>query len=293
MKIGEKSAYLFILPAVIGMSFAILAISTYNIYISLTNWGPGHDPHYEFVGLQNYAEIVKGGYTRYFLGVFSWNLLFAALSVGIAFSIGLVLAIILNNPKLKGRAIYRTLLIIPWALPSTITIMAWRGLLGTSWSLYLKEGFQSVWGARMIILLVNVWTAFPFMMCACLGGLQSIPPSVYEAAAIDGASKIRKFWKITLPLLKSVIVPILIFTFAFHFNNFTVVWMLSEGGPPTGVTNAPGGSDIMITYFYRLAFGEGHFYAIAAAFSVILFFILAGLTFINLKITGATKEVVR
>ncbi|MEM1874418.1 MAG: hypothetical protein QXP51_02335, partial [Candidatus Hadarchaeales archaeon] len=74
---------------------------------------------------------------------------------------------------------------------------------------------------------------------------------------------------------------------------FTVVWMLSEGGPPTGVTNAPGGSDIMITYFYRLAFGEGHFYAIAAAFSVILFFILAGLTFINLKITGATKEVVR
>jgi len=292
MKIGERSAYLFILPALIGMGFAILAISGYNIYISMTNWGPGHDPIYDFVGLQNYAEIVRGGYTSYFLSVFGWNVLFAALSVGCAFMIGLLLAVILNNPKLRGKAVYRTLLIIPWALPSTITIMAWRGLLGTSWSLYLRQGFQSVWGARGIILLVNVWTAFPFMMCACLGGLQSIPPSVYEAAAIDGASRIRRFWRITLPLLRPVIIPILIFTFAFHFNNFTVVWMLSEGGPPTGV-NAPGGSDIMITYFYRLAFGEGHFYAVAAAFSVILFFILAALTFLNLKITGATKEVYR
>jgi len=90
-----------------------------------------------------------------------------------------------------------------------------------------------------------------------------------------------------------VIVPILIFTFAFHFNNFTVVWMLSEGGPPTGVANAPGGSDIMITYFYRLAFGEGHYYAIAAAFSIILFFVLAGLTFVNMKMSGAMREVER
>ncbi|MEM2619303.1 MAG: ABC transporter permease subunit, partial [Candidatus Hadarchaeales archaeon] len=186
-----------------------------------------------------------------------------------------------------------TLLIIPWALPATMTILAWRGIVGTSWALFLRGGFESVLWTRLLVVLVNVWTAFPFMMCSCLGSLQSIPPSMYEAAAIDGAGWWRRFRHVTLPLLKAPIIPVLIFTFAFHFNNFTAIMLLSEGGPPGGVANAPGGSDIMITYFYRLAFGEGHFYALAAAFSMILFFILVFLSLLNMKLTGAFEEVRR
>jgi arabinogalactan oligomer/maltooligosaccharide transport system permease protein len=287
----KRSAYLFILPAVLGIAFAILAINAYNVYISFTNWGPGHDPEFDFVGVKNYAEIFHGGYTSYFIGVFTWNTIFAVLTVVLAFLIGLSLANLLNNPRLRGRGIYRTLLIIPWALPATITLLAWRGIIGTSWAL-IPGGFESIESARFLVILVNVWTAFPFMMCASLGALQGIPTSVYEAAAIDGASRWRRFRKITLPLLGSAMLPIIIFTFAFHFNNFTVVWMLSQGGPTVAV-GAPGGTDIMISYFYRLAFGEGYYYAIAAAFSVILFVVLAGLTFLNLKFAGTFKEVER
>lgn len=286
-------AYIFILPALVGIAFAILAVNAYNVYISFTNWGPGHDPHFEFVGLQQYGDIFKGGFASYFFSVFLWTLLFAGLSVGIAFSFGLFLAILLNNPRLKSRNLYRVLLILPWAIPTTMSLLAWRGIVGTSWSL-IPGGFGDVWSARLIVVLVNVWTAFPFMMCASLGALQSIPPDVYEAAAIDGASRWKKFRNITLPLLRSAMVPVLISTFAFHFNNFTAIQMVSEGEPVLGADPImPRGSDILITYSYRLAFGGGKYYALAAAFSVILFLILVALTFANFKITGAFKEVAR
>lgn len=176
-----------------------------------------------------------------------------------------------------------------------MTILAWRGILGTSTDTALTGALTTPLSAKLSVLLVNIWTAFPFMMCAALGSLQSIPPAVYEAAAIDGASRWRRFRHITLPLLRSAMLPVIIFTFAFHFNNFTAVMMLSEGGPATAVDpSVPGGSDIMITYAYKLAFWGGNFnYSMAAAFSVIIFMILAVLTFLNFKITGVLKEAVR
>jgi arabinogalactan oligomer/maltooligosaccharide transport system permease protein len=294
---GNKVAYAFLFPALLGITFAILAVSTYNIYVSFTNWGPGHHPDFEFVGFEQYGKIFHGGYTSYFIDVFTWNLLFAALSVVLAFFVGLGFANLLNNPRLRGRSIYRTLLIIPWAIPAALAFVAWRGLVGSQYAMWLSGAFQeSVWWTRLIVVVVNVWTAFPFMMCASLGSLQSIPPSVYEAAAIDGASRWRRFRKITLPLLRSAMLPILIFTFAFHFNNFTAIQVFTEGGPhmyEPQPMDAPLGADILSTYFWRISFDTGYYYGLAAAFSVILFIVLIGLTFFGLRFTRAFEEVTR
>ncbi|MDI6883873.1 MAG: sugar ABC transporter permease [Hadesarchaea archaeon] len=294
IRIKGAGAYGFILPALLGMGFAIIAVNVFTIYISTTNWGPGHPilENADFVGARNYEEIFHGDFTPHFLGVFSWTLLFALSTLVIAFFLGLFLASILNNPRLRFRNLYRVLLIIPWALPATITILAWRGLLAP-YGLFGGAWLTDPNLARISVLVVNIWTAFPFMMCVALGALQSIPPSVYEAAAIDGASRWRRFRRITLPLLRSAMLPVLIFTFAFHFNNFTAVYMLTGGGPvPPGVVSptVPGSSDLLITYSYNLAFGRGSFYAMAAAFSVVIFIIIAVLTFINFKLTRTFEE---
>jgi maltose/maltodextrin transport system permease protein len=216
---------------------------------------------------------------------------------------------VLNDRKLRGTKIYRTLLIIPWAIPAFISVLVWRnGMFNETYGILNRFLFQGLLGfeepirwlsdpfwAKVSVLTVNTWLGFPYMMTVSLGALQSIPGELYEAASIDGARRWQKFWKITFPLLMVSVAPLLVGTFAFNFNNFVGIYLLTEGGPAIpGSTTPAGATDILISYTYKLAFyGRGQDFGFASAISIIIFGLVAGFSWLNFKLSGAFEEVRR
>jgi arabinogalactan oligomer / maltooligosaccharide transport system permease protein len=213
---------------------------------------------------------------------------------------------LLNNPDLRFRNLYRTLIILPWALPSIITIQVWRGFLNENFGiinrvLMLLDITQTPinWlgdplSAKGAILLVNLWLGLPFMMTAVLGALSAIPRELYEASRIDGASPWQGFWGVTAPLLRTALVPITLTGFAFNFNNFNLIFLLTEGGPPVdGGTATARATDILISWAYNEAFrSQGGFaYGLGSAISILIFVITVAVSLVNFRVTGALKEV--
>lgn len=261
-------------------------------------------------GVKNFTRIfsdptISGPFAK----IFVWNFTWAALSVLFTFTLGLILALVLNNPNLRGRTIYRSLLIIPWAIPAFISVLIWKnGFFNETYGIINKfivtnllgrepiRWFNDPFWAKVAVLTVNTWLGFPYMMVVSLGALQSIPEDYYEAAAIDGATKWQRFWKITFPLLMTTIAPLLVGSFAFNFNNFVNIYLLTGGGPAMPNTTTPAGStDILISYTYKLAFegGRGQDFGFASAISILIFIIVGSLSFVNFKISGSFEEVNR
>ncbi len=257
------------------------------------------------VGPRNFGRAFTDPQIRGpFLGVFAWTFAFAGLSVLLVFTVGLGLALVLNERRLPLRGIFRSLIIVPYAIPGFISALVWVGLLNPFYG-PINLGLESLFGfsppwfsdgtlAKVAILLVNTWLGYPYMLLVSLGALQSIPDELYEAAKIDGASKRQQFRFITLPLLLVSVAPLLIGAFAFNFNNFAVIDLVTEGGPPTPGTATPAGqTDILISYTYRLAFagGRGSDYAFSAAVSILIFFIIAAITAFNFRFTRSLERV--
>ncbi len=257
-----------------------------------------------WVGFKNYWSIltdpaVSGPFGR----VFAWTVVFAALSVITTFILGLALAVLLNDPYLRFRQFYRVLVIVPYAVPAFISILVWKGLLNVNLGIinhvlmqlfHLKiPWFTDPTWAKVALVLVNLWLGYPYMMIVSLGALQSIPGELYEAALVDGASWWQRFSKITLPLLLMPLAPLLIGSFAFNFNNFTLIYLLTGGGPPIpGAQTPAGATDILLSYTYNLAFkgGVGNQYGLAAAVSMIIFLIIATISAINFHLSGALED---
>ncbi len=258
------------------------------------------------VGWRNFKNLFTDRrYSQPFIKVFIWTIMFALLSVVETFALGLLLAVLLNDPKVKFRGLYRSLLIIPYAMPAVITCLIWRGLFSTETGIINSAfllpligktipWFQDPFWAKVAVLIVNLWLGFPYMMLICTGALQSIPGELYEAAMVDGASGWRRFKTITFPLLLSQLTPLLISSFAFNFNNLNVIYLVTKGRPAiAGAITPTGATDILISYTYRMAFesGSGGDYGLAAAVSLIIFLIVSGITLINFKYSHAFEEV--
>ncbi len=258
------------------------------------------------IGFRNFLRLIEDPkISGPFLKVFIWTFVWAFLSVLFTFSIGLFLAIMLNNPKLKGRFIYRTLLIIPWAIPAFVSILMWRvgmfndtyGLLNRFilpfFGLHPVKWLNDPFFAKVAVLVANTWLGFPYMMTVSLGALQSVPSELYEAARVDGANKKGMFLNITLPLIMIAVGPLLVGSFSFNFNNFTGIYLLTGGGPalPNSVTPA-GATDILLSYTYKLAFegGRGNDYGLASAVSIIIFIIIASISLVNFKLSNTFGE---
>ncbi|PLV60449.1 DUF4896 domain-containing protein [Thermotoga sp. KOL6] len=261
----------------------------------------------DYIGLKNFARIftdpkISGPFFKVFVWTFTW----AALSVLFTFAIGLSLALVLNDKSLLGKNVYRTLLIIPWAVPAFISVLVWRnGMFNETYGILNRfvlpllgldpiKWFNDPFWAKVAVLTVNTWLGFPYMMAVSLGALQSIPEELYEAAAIDGAGKWRRFWTITFPLLMTTVAPLLVGSFAFNFNNFVNIYLLTGGGPAmAGATTPVGHTDILISYVYKLAFegGRGQDFGFASAISIIIFFLVGGISFVNFKLSGSFEEV--
>ena len=307
--------YYYLAPALILLGLLSLLPNLYSVYLAFTNYSLYHYTNFEWVGMRNFMRIISGPETRTFIRVFIWTLIWAGGSVLLSQGIGIVLACLLNQKGLKGTNVYRTLFILPWAIPAFISVMMWQGLLNTEFGainrifgmMHLDTAVVWVCGlfgwevstpiawletpgfAHLAVLMVNVWLAFPFQLTVCLGALQSVPSSVYEAASVDGASPLLQFRKITLPMLRNALLPVLISSFAFNFNQFTAIYLLTYGGPPIPGSEA-GATDILITYSYKLGFNLFQ-YGLACAYAIFIFILVATLSGVNFKMTGAFDEV--
>lgn len=292
----------YLLPALISILIFTIFPIIYTVYIAFTDYTifTNGSPH--FVGFKNFIEVFTGPFKEVFFPVLAWNVIFALLSTGLTFLLGLVVAMAVNNPNMKERGIYRAILIIPWALPATVAVLSWQGLLNGSYgainNLLIHLHFISKpieWltdpiMARISIIMVNVWLGFPYMMNVCLGALGAIPDSYYEAADVDGASKFLQFRKITLPSLAQTAYPLLISSFAFNFNNFGSAFLITEGGPPRIATQFAGYTDILASVNYKLSTQFGRF-DIASTISIILFLVLATMSYYQMKMSGQFEEV--
>ncbi len=269
--------------------------------------GEGIDPGWvTFVGLQNYIRFFfDPRYHKAFGRVFLWTVVFAALTVVLSFALGLALAILLNDRKLRLRKLYRALLIVPYAIPAFISILIWRGFFNTQVGLFNQVlhswfGIKVPWltdpfWARVSVILTNVWLTYPYMMLISLGALQSIPGELYEAAAIDGAGPWQRFARVTFPLLMVSLAPMLIGSFAYTFNNFTLIWLLTRGDPVVAIGERAGATDILLSYAYKLAFqgARGNEMGMASALAVNIFLIVALVSGISFARTRMLEEVSR
>ena len=260
---------------------------------------------YVTLGLDNYVRLFTSpAFAGPFVLIFIWTVVFALLSVLLTFAAGLFLAIVYDDDSisLRTKKTIRSLLIIPYAIPAFIAVTVWRGLLNPNLGV-VNEILEALFGiapawfaspfwAKVGILLIQLWLGFPYMMLICTGALQSIPKDLYQAADVDGAGPWSKFQRITLPLVLFTVSPLLVASFAFNFNNFTVIDIYNQGGPPMANSPTPAGhTDILITYTSRLAFGAGGSdFGYASAITVIIFIVLAILTYYQFRRTQQEEE---
>lgn len=251
-----------------------------------------------FVGWENFQQLLSNPRIRRpFLRIFSWNLSFAFLSVFITFVVGVLLACLLQWPALRGRHIYRTLLILPYAIPAFIPILVFRGLFNENFgeinqilrALFgvAPAWFTNPWLARTMILMVNTWLGYPYMMIICAGMLQAVPTDLYEASAMDGATPWHNFRHVTLPQILPPLLPLLIASFAFNFNNFTLIYLLTGGEPAMpGIQTLAGSTDLLVSYTYRIAFRDSSAQmGFASAVATLLFLIVGALAFLQFRAT--------
>jgi arabinogalactan oligomer/maltooligosaccharide transport system permease protein len=251
------------------------------------------------VGFDNFTRVLTNETIRAsFLRIVAWNFAFAILTVVITFALGLLVALALNNPFLAGKRFYRSLIILPYAMPGVAMYLVWREMFNTDFGLINKllgtdiNWFGTTPSAMFAVLLVQLWLGYNYMFLVITGALQSIPSDLVEAAGVDGAKPFYAFRTITFPLLLVALAPLLITSFAYNFNNFAAIYLTSEGGPFPPDNPSAGGTDILITYTYRLAFGgAGADYGFAAAISVFIFLIVATLSIVGFRRTQALEEI--
>jgi ABC-type sugar transport system permease subunit len=252
------------------------------------------------VGFHNFDRIIHDPLVRKpFLRVFVWTFVFAVVTVLLSFSLGLFLAVTLDKTGMRFRGIYRSLLVIPYAIPGFLSLLVWKGLLNDDFGVvnkllhvHIAWLFGANW-AKVAVLLVSTWLTFPYFFLVSMGALQSIPQELTEAARVDGATAWQVFRKVTMPLLLVVVAPLMIASFAFNFNNFGNIYLLTQGGPDLNDNSVAGATDILISYTYKLAFaaGKGNDYGLASGVAIIIFFIVGTISMVTFWRTKALENI--
>lgn len=258
----------------------------------------------ETIGFTNFKEFflsftINGPIMR----IIIWTFAFAFISLIINFALGLLIAVVYNEPNFPLKKLIRTLLIIPYTVPALLTILVWRGMLNPEIGVVTRilesligwapRWTTNPWWAKAAILLINLWLSYPYFMLISSGALQSISHDYYDAAKVDGANAWQQFWKITLPLLLVAVGPLLLSSFVVNFNNFNLIYIFNAGGPPMKEDLIAGHTDILISYVYNLAFsgGTGIDYGFAAAITIFIFIIVGIITLLQFRFTGMWEEV--
>ncbi|MEW5865970.1 MAG: sugar ABC transporter permease [Bacillota bacterium] len=287
--------FMLLLPALVGVGALILYPFGFNVYLAFSNMNMYRFKEFSVglsYGITNFLDVFRLPVLQRvtFFQLLGRTVLWTAINVVCHVLGGLGLAILLNRP-MKGKGVYRTLLVVPWAVPQVISALAWRGefhyqygfvnLVLERLGLYPVEWLGDPRWAFVAVVLVNVWLGIPFMMVVILGGLQSISQEYYDAAQIDGASGWQQFRSVTLPLLKPVLTPAVILGVVWTFNNFNVIYLVSRGRPMEG-------TELLVTSLYKAVF-EFYRYGFGAAYALVIFIFLFAFAAVYLRIVGGFK----
>ena len=313
---NTRSAYFYLLPAIIVMGIITFYPLAFQVWMSFTDYGIRNlrvgAPAPEFVGFDNYIRIFLNQLALpnfNFLGTLLFNLWWALSNVTIHLILGVLIAVLLNTEGLWGKQFYRAIYILPVIIPQIIVAVVFRNMFDAQYGAVNQllaqiggvfgiapEVFQIRWIEQVdnpisfiplplsyfVMLFANTWLGWPLNAVVATGALQSIPKELYEAADIDGATGRQKFFQITLPLLRPAMIPYAIYGFIITFNLFNLSYFISGGGPF-------GRTELLVTQVYRLV-NEQRLYGVAAAFAVIMFFILLALTIITNRMARATAS---
>jgi ABC-type sugar transport system permease subunit len=255
------------------------------------------------IGWENYSRFLgNSGYLRPVFGIFIWNIAFSLFSVLLSFALGLTIALLFDD--LKYRKIIRTLLIIPYPIPVLVSIMVWRALLNDNMGLVTTiitnifgsspRFFTDVGWTRFALIMLNVYLSYPYFYVLSSGALRSIPGELFEAASIDGANSFLVVRKIVLPMILRILAPLVIASFCFNFNNFTLIWGFNSGLPAMADTAVPMGyTDLLISFIYRLGFGVSTAadYGFTASITVMLFILVSLMVFFQIRNTKAIRDI--
>ena len=294
--------YLITTPAPLVIIFIVIVPIVTAILISFTTMDPQHQNKFEWVGLNNYLSIAKGqGIAgKAFWHIFGWTIMWTLLASTLAIVLGFIFALMVNNERIKGKKFFRTIYLLPWAIPAFITIMFFS--IMTSRGGVITEAVNAVFNTsidiknntaqtRTALILLQGWLGHSYIFLLTTGVLQAIPKDLYEAASIDGATGFQRTLKITIPLVLFQISPMLINQYTFNFNNFSIIYLFNGGGPfnPQVYGNLAGSSDILISYIYNLTMNS-QYQAIGAAITVFISIILIVISYFGYMKSSAFKE---
>ncbi len=309
---GRFHVTLLSLPMVGLFFFTVVPLVT-MILIAFTNYDANHEvPEHLFswVGLQNFGDMLAGGSSlgTTFRRVLTWTLVWAFFATFSSYFLGMLLALLINRKGIKLKKLYRTLFISAIAVPQFVSLLILAKMLDTGGGTFGSGGgiitqlIESVFGyhlqfgldittTRVCIILVNLWIGVPYSMLLCSGILMNIPADLYESARIDGAKPWRRFRKITLPYMLFVTGPYLITQFIGNLNNFNVIYLLSGGGPGdlSLYTDGAKGTDLLITWLYKLSLGADRNYKLASVIGILVFIISATMSLVVYNRSSAVK----
>ncbi len=291
-RLHARSAHVYIAPAMLALAVLTFYPVLYGIWLSFTNADATRLGDESLIGLVNFIEVFT---SSGFLRVTVFTLIWTVTNVTAHIGLGLFLALVLHRANIRGTTVYRTILLLPWAIPSYISVLVWKGMFQPEGLVndVLGTDFQFLadpTGAQLVVIFVNIWLGVPFMMMSLSGALQALPKEMYEAAQLDGVGSWDTFRHLTFPNLKSALVPLSLLGFIWTFNMFNVIYLLTDGGPDL-YFGEPGQTDILITYVYDVAFRDGA-YGVAAAWSVVIFMMLLAFSWTYMKRTNATEATV-
>ncbi len=286
---------LFVAPAFVVLFGVVIYPFFYNLIISLSNMNLRHIRDWRIVGLDQYVKVFTEPSQPDFYVVFVKTVVWTVANLFFHVVIGVALALVLNQREIRGKGIFRAILVLPWAVPQLIVALTWRGMFNYEYgaiNLMLTQWFglpgvqwlKQPLEAFLAVIITNVWLGFPFMMVIALGALQSIPHELYEAADIDGASWFHKLKNITIPLIRPVMVPAITLGTIWTFNNLNIVWLVSNAGEPSDQTH------LLVSFVYKAAFNF-YRYGYAAALSIVIFFILLAFSLTFMRKARVTENV--
>ena len=305
---GDKGfPYLFTLPAYIMMVFVIIFPVLVTLFVALTNYDFYHIPPnrlIDWVGFKNFLNIFfLGSYRETFVNVLGWTVIWTICATTLQIILGIVTALFVNQDFIKGKRIFRMIFLFPWAVPAFITIMSFSNMFNDSIGavnaqviplfnhLPFVELPAIAWKTdpfwtKTALIMIQTWLGFPYIYVMVTGVLQAMPGELYEAAKIDGATFIQRFRHITFPMILFATAPVMITQYTFNFNNFSIIYLFNEGGPGSAGAGA-GSTDILISWIYKLTTGTSPQYSVAAAVTLLISFIVIGISLIAFKKSNA------
>lgn len=304
-EVYEKSfPYLMTFPGLLLMVFVVIFPLIFSVLLAFTNYNLYNSPPrnlVDWVGISNFRELVTVPiWQNTFLSVLAWTIVWTVVATTLQIAVGLFLALIVNDSRIKFKKLIRTILILPWAVPAFVTILIFAAMFNDDFGAINKDVIIPLFGgdgipwltdplySRIALIMIQTWLGFPFLFALFTGVLQSISRSWYEAADVDGGTRFQKFRYITFPHIMFATAPLLIMQYAQNFNNFNVIYLFNEGGPPVRSQTA-GGTDILISWIYKLTFDTNN-YSMAAVISFIMGLFVSIFALYQFRRTRSFKE---